>query len=414
MNKVQTKITSVGKIPQDWEIKKIKEFAKTTAGGTPSTRVSSYWDNGTVRWMSSGDLNQKKIFEVEGRITEEGLKNSSARMIPPKSILIGLAGQGKTRGTVAINMVELSTNQSVAAILPNEKFVPEFLYYNLDMRYDELRKLSTGDGGRGGLNLQIINSIPIPFPNLLEQKSIVKYLQTWDNAIEQTENLIAAKEKLKKGLMQQLLTSGKRLKGFKGKWKKTKFSDVFERVTRKNTEKNQNVVTVSAQRGFVKQNDFFNKFVASEELKDYFLLERGEFVYNKSYSKGYDWGAVKLLKEFDKAVVTTLYICFKMKKEFMNSTDFFEHFFAANIINEGLTKIAHEGGRAHGLLNVTPKDFFSLKIFIPDVEEQKAISNILNSIDKEICFLKEYLNKLTEQKKGLMQVLLTGKVRVKI
>jgi type I restriction enzyme S subunit len=91
----------------------------------------------------------KFVSEVAGRITEDGLKNSSAKLIPKKCVLVGLAGQGKTRGTVAMNLVELCTNQSIDAIFPSAALVPEYLYYNLDMRYEELRELSTGEGGRG-------------------------------------------------------------------------------------------------------------------------------------------------------------------------------------------------------------------------------------------------------------------------
>ena len=215
--------------------------------------------------------------------------------------------------------------------------------------------------------------------------------------------------------MQNLLTGKKRVKNFeKEKWEETSLGDLFERVTRKNSEQNTNVVTISAQRGFVKQTDFFNKTIASDIVDNYFLVEKGEFCYNKSYSNGYPWGATKRLKDFEKAVVTTLYICFGLKNSQKNSGDFFKHFFEANLLDKGLTKIAHEGGRAHGLLNVTPFDFFSLKIIIPTPDEQTAIAQVLKAADKEISLLKSKTERLREQKKGLMQVLLTGKRRLLI
>jgi type I restriction enzyme S subunit len=239
-------------------------------------------------------------------------------------------------------------------------------------------------------------------------------LSTADAAIHTTEKLIAQKELRKKWLMQQLLTGKKRLKGFDGEWVEKKLSDLFDRVTRKNLEGNTTVVTISAQRGFVRQTDFFNKNIASEITDNYFLVERGEFCYNKSYSNGYPWGATKRLNDFDKAVVTTLYICFGVKDKKKTNPEFFEQYFGANHLDKGLTKIAHEGGRAHGLLNVTPSDFFSLKIIVPSYEEQTAIAQVLQATDKEISLLKAKAEKLREQKKGLMQVLLTGKVRLKI
>ncbi|ETZ22186.1 restriction endonuclease subunit S [Pedobacter sp. V48] len=213
--------------------------------------------------------------------------------------------------------------------------------------------------------------------------------------------------------MQTLLTGKKSLKGFKGEWKEVKIADIFERVIRKNSEGNKNVVTISAQRGFVRQTDFFNKNIASELLDNYFLVNRGEFCYNKSYSKGYPWGAIKRLNDFDKAVVTTLYICFAIKEGSKISGDFFEQYFGMNMLDKGLMKVAHEGGRAHGLLNVTPSDFFSLKIRIPTFQEQAAIAQVLQAADQEVLLLNIKMNKLKEQKKGIMQLLLTGRKRLK-
>lgn len=131
------------------------------------------------------------------------------------------------------------------------------------------------------------------------------------------------------------------------------------------------------------------------------------------YSNGYPWGAIKRLNDFEKAVVTTLYICFRVKDENLSSAIFFEHFFEAGLLDSGLMKIAHEGGRAHGLLNVTPDDFFQLNIHTPSLEEQIAIAEILSTSELEIRTHRNRLKAFQEQKKGLMQVLLTGKVRVR-
>jgi type I restriction enzyme S subunit len=194
----------------EWEVKRIGEITECAAGGTPSTLASSYW-GGSIRWMSSGELNLKLVGEVNGRITEDGLRNCSAKMLPKKCVLIGLAGQGKTRGTVAMNLVELCTNQSIAAIFPSLAFVSEYLYYNLDTRYDELRALSAGDGGRGGLNLTIIKSIPVPLPKIEEQTAIVSILTAMDVEITLLEAQLAKYRQIKQGLMQRLLTGRIRL-----------------------------------------------------------------------------------------------------------------------------------------------------------------------------------------------------------
>lgn len=406
--KTQYKKTSIGFIPIDWELKKLGDLTNITAGGTPSTAKPSFW-GGDIRWMTSGELNLKFIYEVEGRITEEGLKNSSTKIIPIRCILIGLAGQGKTRGTVAMNMIELCTNQSIAAIYPSNSFVEEFLYFNLDARYNEIRLLSTGDGGRGGLNLSILKSLQIPLPPLLEQQKIAEILSIWDKAIQEISILIKKLEERNKALAFSLLTEKKRLKGFEDNWELQSFRKIINRVTKKNEELDDTVVTISAKRGFILQEDFFKKRVASDTLSGYYLLKKGQFAYNKSYSNGYPMGVFKRLNDFDKAVVTTLYICFELKENICS--DFMVHFFENGLMTNNLMKIAKEGGRAHGLLNIGLDDFMNLKLIIPSLEEQIAITEILNTAHQELKQYKEKLKALQQQKKGLMQKLLTGKVR---
>lgn len=192
-----------------WETKQVASFTNCVAGGTPSTLVRSYWD-GSIKWMSSGDLHLKRVKDVPGRITQAGLDNSAATILPKQCVLIGLAGQGKTRGTVAINLAELSTNQSIGAILPNDTFVPDYLFHNLDSRYTELRELSSG-GGRGGLNLKLLGSLEIPLPSIHEQAAIASVLSDMDAEISALEARRDKTRALKQGMMQELLTGKTRL-----------------------------------------------------------------------------------------------------------------------------------------------------------------------------------------------------------
>lgn len=193
-----------------WSAKTIGDFADVKAGGTPSTAVTRYW-GGDVRWMSSGDIHKKRVHEVDGRITLDGLRESAARLLPVGSVLIALAGQGKTRGTVAVSRVELSTNQSVAGILPGQEHDPDFLYYNLDTRYDELRGESAGDGGRGGLNITIIKKLEVSLPPHNEQVAIARVIGDVDDELEALEVRLISARAIKTGMMQELLTGRTRL-----------------------------------------------------------------------------------------------------------------------------------------------------------------------------------------------------------
>lgn len=125
-------------------------------------------------------------------------------------------------------------------------------------------------------------------------------------------------------------------------------------------------------------------------------------------------GAIKRLNRYEKAVVTTLYICFEIENEEVADSDYFEHFFEAGLLNHGLSKVANEGGRAHGLLNVKPSDFFSLRVPLPKPEEQQSIARVITAAEEDIQRFKQDLELLKEEKRALMQQLLTGKRRVKV
>lgn len=133
---------------------KISEFAKCYAGATPSTFHSEYWENGTIPWMSSGEVNNIEIYDTEKKITKLGYNSSSTKMLPINTVVVALAGQGKTRGLVAITRKEVCTNQSLCGIVPDERVDNEYLFHYLQSRYKDLRRISSGDGTRGGLNLK--------------------------------------------------------------------------------------------------------------------------------------------------------------------------------------------------------------------------------------------------------------------
>tara|TARA_R110002072_G_scaffold301462_1_gene481230 strand:- start:10197 stop:11423 length:1227 start_codon:yes stop_codon:yes gene_type:complete len=288
----------------------------------------------------------------------------------------------------------------------------EWFYYYF-MHRDIFSFLTRQGAGRYKLNKAALEKLPVLVPSPEEQNKIAQILSTWDKAINVTEQLLANSQKQKKALMQQLLTGKKRLAGFHGPWDEIKLNKLFDRVTTKNDEHHTNVVTISAQQGLIRQDQFFKKNVASETLYGYFLLKKGQFAYNKSYSNGYPMGAIKRLNRYEKGVVTTLYICFEVSDSENCDSDYFEHYFESGLLNKGLSQIAHEGGRAHGLLNVKPADFFNLKLEVPAIDEQRKIGTVLSLADDEIKTIERQLSDIKQEKKALMQQLLTGKRRVK-
>lgn len=200
----------VPKLRFDFENSNFKKYKlgdlveNVVAGATPKTSVKEYWDGGDIPWLSSGEVHKKFVYSTDKFITSEGYNNASTKLVPKNSVLIALAGQGKTRGTVAINKIELCTNQSIASIIPNNNLYYKFLFYYLESKYDYLRALSSSDGGRGGLNLNLIRSIPIKIPLIDEQKKISQFLMSIDNKIELLEKKHQYYQDFKKGLIQQM------------------------------------------------------------------------------------------------------------------------------------------------------------------------------------------------------------------
>ena len=396
MTNTTYKQTAIGLIPSDWEVKKFNKVAKFYSGGTPLTSKKEYY-NGIIPFIKSGEI---YFDRTEQFISEEGLSNSSAKMVKTGDLLYALYGANS--GEIAICKISGAINQAILCI---QTEIDKIFIYNFLLNEKQTIISKYLQGGQGNLSAEIIKNLQIPLPPLAEQQKIAAILSTWDMAIDDCKGIIEELKVRNKGLTQKL---------FNKEFEKKHLSEIFERVTTKNSEKNQNVITISAQRGFIKQTDFFNKIIASNILDHYTLVKKGDFCYNKSYSNGYDWGATKRLNDFEKAVVTTLYICFRLKDENQNSGDFFEYYFESEILYKGLSKVANEGGRAHGLLNVTSSDFFNIKIGVPTFEEQKAIATILDKATEELNQYQQKLQTLQLQKKGLMQQLLTGKVRVKI
>lgn len=384
------KDSAVGVIPQEWEVKLLEDLCENICSGNNKER------------------NKYGKYRIYGSTGIIGYSNTYSYNFP--TILI--ARVGANAGIINKGEGEYDVSDNTL-IVCNNKFIYDYEFaYNQLANYN-LNKLVFGSG-QPLVTAGQLKHIKLPIPPLAEQRKIAEILGAWDEAIEKQSRLIEKLELRKRALMQRLLTGRTRLSGFTTPWQKVKLGEICKRVTRRNEENNQNVMTISAQKGFVSQTDFFNKSVASSTLDNYYLVLKDEFCYNKSYSNGYPMGAIKRLKEADKAVVTTLYICFSITDKQKLSIDFFEQYCENGEFNQGLMKIANEGGRAHGLLNVTPTDFFSLVMLLPTLPEQKAIAEVLTAADDEIATHCKKLNAMRLQKRGLMQQLLTGKTRVKI
>lgn len=190
-------------------------------------------------------------------------------------------------------------------------------------------------------------------------------------------------------------------------WKDKRLCDLFDRQVERNKENNKNVLTISAQQGLINQAKFFNKEVASENKSNYYLMQKNDFAYNKSYSAGYPFGAIKRLMIFEKGVVSPLYICFRAKKGI--NISFYDNYFESGRLNRDINSYAQEGARNHGLLNIAIGDFFNSHMLYPTPQEQQKIANVLMVWDKAIEAQNQYIIAREKKKKALMQKLLQPK-----
>ncbi|WAV90923.1 restriction endonuclease subunit S [Oxalobacter aliiformigenes] len=210
----KTVVTDIGELPEEWEVKNIGEVSSLFSGGTPSTYIKDFWDNGDIPWMSSGEINKSIIFSTDKKITKLGYDSCNTCMLPPGTVFIAMAGQGKTRGKVAITKISLCSNQSLCAIVVNRTVNSLYLYFYLKTQYQNLRNISSGDSSRGGLNLSLIKSYFIPVPCIEEQKAIASVLSEMDEEIGVLKERLQKYRQIRDGMMDDLLTGRRRLPGF--------------------------------------------------------------------------------------------------------------------------------------------------------------------------------------------------------
>ena len=226
-------------------------------------------------------------------------------------------------------------------------------------------------GIRDGRSIDIdgMKTIEIPYTSTEEQQKIGDYLESIDHHIT---------------LHQRITPYFLKINAFV--WEQRKLGDLVDRVTRKNQDLVSELpLTISAQYGLIDQNEFFDKRVASKDVSGYYLIENGEFAYNKSTSTDAPWGAIKRLDRYENGVLSTLYIVFGIKENNPIDSDFLVSYYSTNLWHKGIHEIAAEGARNHGLLNIAPADFFETKLMIPqDIEEQKKIGKYFEELERLI------------------------------
>lgn len=384
----------------EWQIKKVGSICDSIVPG----RNKPIMFDGDIPWVTTPDIEQSgSVFfsKKSLNITRAEAKKIGSKIVPKHSVIISCVGD---LGLVAIAGVDLVINQQLHAFIASDTIYYKFLLYSLLMQKPYMEKVATKTAVPY-MNKENCNSIPICHPEIIEQTKIADFLTAIDDRISQLAQKCELLEQYKKGVMQKIFSQELRFKDEEGRtfpaWEEKRLGDIATRVKRKNTEDNKNVLTISAQQGLINQEEFFNKSVSAKDVTNYYLLHKGEFAYNKSYSNGYPMGAIKCLNRYEKGVVSTLYICFKLKNNNVNS--FFEYYFESGKHNTEIEKVAQEGARNHGLLNIGVDDFFSILLSIPSKPEQEKIAGFLSAVDEKISQAQAQLEAAKRYKQGLLQ-----------
>jgi type I restriction enzyme S subunit len=423
------KSSPLGIIPKDWNIEELSNVFEYI--NTPSfsrDNLTGEKTNDELYYIHYGDIHatyktELLDFDIETRVPflKDEFYSENFNFLKEGDLVIADASEDYEGVGECIEIKNIRNKKIIGGlhtivIRDNSKKTcagfRTYIFRNKNI-HNELKKIATGTSVYG-ISKGNLSKIKLPLPPLPEQKAIANLLSKWDKAIQNTTQLIAQKEQRKKWLMQQLLTGRKKLKGFeKEKWKSIKIKEVFNEIKDTNDGmENHTVMTISAKRGLISQEDKFDRVIAGDSLKKYTLLKKNDFAYNKGNSKTYPMGCIYQLENVNSALVPFVYICFSPTDKV--SPIFYKHWFLAHGLDRQLKTIISSGARGDGLLNVNTDDFFNLKIPYPSIQEQKEIGKIMESSDKEIKLLQDKLNYFKEQKKGLMQVLLTGKKRLKL
>lgn len=401
-----------------WEIKRLGELCDLMTGGTPSRSQPEYFVNGQFKWLVSGDIHRKEIFDCNGRITKKGMENSNAKLLPINSVLIALNGQGKTRGTVALLRAKATCNQSLVSISPKKgiPLLPEYIFCNLYGRYDEIRKI-TGDSGndRRGLNMPIIRNLEIPLPPLPDQKSIISILDRAFSAIDKAKantqkNLQNAKELFESYLQKMFDEKGE-------DWEEKKLGDVaytngrigWKGLTAKEYKKTGPLFLSVHSLNYGDYVDFRDAFHISQARYDEspeIMLRKDDILICKD---GAGIGKLGILPELpDITTINSSLLLIRCKEKIITKYLYY------NLLSPIFQRIVQSRLMGATTPHLYQRDIVTFPILLPKLSEQKEIVHKLELLSAETKKIESSyqrkLDDLEELKKIILQKAFSGEL----
>lgn len=397
------KDSPLGIIPEEWEVRKLGDISKITSGSTPLRSNVSYYINGNIPWVKTKDLNNSILISTEENITEIALKETSLKILPIGTILVAMYGGFNQIGRTGLLKIKATINQALAALLIDKEKAHNFFVLNwLNSKVKLWEKYAASSRKDPNITSHDIAIFPILIPPLPEQEKIAEVLSTWDKAIEKQSRLIEKLELRKKGLMQQLLTGKKRLPGFSCEWKTMKLGELFDERNETNMPALP-LLSITANKGIILQTESEKKNTSNDDKSKYKRICPNDIGYNTMRM----WQGRCALSKLEGIVspAYTIIIPHNNINPYYMEMLFKQPFMVYRFWT-------HSQGLVNDTLNCKFPSFSQVKVIIPDLKEQNAIIEILLSCDTEIILANQRFESLRQQKKGLMQVLLTGKNRV--
>ncbi|MCA6381209.1 MAG: restriction endonuclease subunit S [Cytophagales bacterium] len=373
----------------------IVQTGELVEGGIPCIRVTD---------ITNGKIDTSNLITTSQKISD-GYKRT---LLKKGDLVMALRGKIGQIAKIDDELVGANLTRGVALIALKDDYCSDFVLQQISSdRTIKVFERSLNGSALQELSIGIVRKIPIILPkSLTEQQSIARILKSCDQVIETTEKLIAQKELRKKWLMQQLLSGQRRLPGFKGDRNLKVIGVYLREVSERNKDlKVSRVLSVTNSRGFINQSEQFDRSVASEDATNYKIVRKGQFAYNPSRV---NVGSLDLLRDFEEGILSPMYIVFSTDEKYLLSS--FLYFQLKTKWFYGHIPMFVQGSVRDSL---SFDGLCSIKFFIPSIEEQKAIAQVLQSANFEIFLLKMKVEKLKEKKKGLMQQLLSGNIRIK-
>jgi type I restriction enzyme S subunit len=388
---------------------RIADVASVVRGSSPRPAGDPRFFNGEfLPWITVADLTgseEPTLTSTLSKLTEEGAERT--RIFEPGTVL--LTNSGATLGVPKICGIRAGANDGIAGFLNlSAELDSQFLYYCLSSLTEYFRTKVASGVGQPNLNTELIGDVHVPKPPLNVQHAVVRVLATWDRGIRQLTDLIAAKVRFKQGLMQQLLTGQRRFPGFKEEWRHVRIGDVAREISERNPDGDSiPVLSCTKYDGLVDSLEYFGKRVFSENTDNYKVVRRNDFAYATNHIEE---GSIGLLKHADAGLVSPMYTVFRTNGDV--NPDYLYRVLKTETLRQVFASFTSASVNRRGSLRW--KQFSTIPLELPSVDEQCHINKAMSAFDREVKLIRSELEAIKQQKKGLMQKLLTGQVQVSL